>query len=106
MVAGDVTKAQAGKGEVEAMWQGDAALISREGRAVLDCIGPPLVRRWYLSGAARCNGMLPAVPVYDGKTVGRRVVTYHYNRVHDVNKDPRIWGRRSDGGWKREMRGV
>lgn len=70
------------------------------------CVGPPLAQRWFLSGAARCNGRPPPVPVYDGKTVGHRVVSYHRNRVRDLITDRRIAGRRSDGGWEREMCGV
>ncbi len=103
---GDVSQAQAGRGEVEAMWQGDAALMSCEGRVVLVCIRPLLIWRWFFSGAARCNGMPPAIPVYDGKTVGQRVLTTHHRRAPDMHKIRRIWEGRSDGGRAEKKHGV
>lgn len=88
---GDVSEAQVGRGEVEVTWRGDTALLLREGRAVLICIRPTLVRRWFSSGAARCNGMPPAVPMYVGKTVGHRVLTNTHKRAPDMHKSCRIW---------------
>ena len=61
-------------------------------------IGPLLIQKWFLSGAARCNGKPPAVSVYDGKTVGHRVLTCPHKRAPDMDISHWIWERQSDGG--------
>lgn len=87
---GDVSKAQAGRGELAATWQVTWLSCHARGGRFWVCVGPPFVRERYLSGVARCNEQSTAIPVYNRETVVHRVLLHCYVRALDMHEGRQI----------------